>query len=238
LSVVKESRRQGAKIVSLFQARKDSKEFTLILHFEAPLDTKTGRWTASDHRVTRQTIFPLARIRAHSFLGILRDPVNDLTIDKNKRTLSPATSRAFLSKRSLRIYTRDESDGTATNARVREISWGESPVDGLAGPEQFRIHSEMHSASFQSAAHIETHNRCGRQLCRAQTAADYSAFTDYAVRAPSRRSVPAQYRGGVARIMTDGGDVINGGLLLFYRRTRRGRTWTIARRNRRHSDGL
>lgn len=33
-----------------------------------------------------------------------------------------------------------------------------------------------------------------------------------------RRAVPAQYRGGVAAIMTDGGDVINGAaLLLFYR---------------------
>lgn len=58
MSVVKESRRQGAKIVSLFQAREDSKEFTLILHFEAPTDTKTGRRTALDHRVTCQTIFP------------------------------------------------------------------------------------------------------------------------------------------------------------------------------------
>lgn len=32
-----------------------------------------------------------------------------------------------------------------------------------------------------------------------------------ATRGPSRRPVTAQYRGGVARIMTDEGDVINGG---------------------------
>lgn len=81
--------------------------------------------------------------------------------------------------------------------------------------------------------HIYIHNRHDRPLCRAQTAVDYSAFMDYVGRwaggasrrfAPrrvaSRRPVPAQYRGEVARIMTDEGDVINDGPLLFYRRTR------------------
>lgn len=144
------------------------------------------------------------------------------TVDKNKRTLSRATSRAFSSDDyARREFTRERRDETRrTDGASAKFPAEKSPVDGLAGPGQFRIHSEMHSASFQSAARTETHNRRGRQLCRAQTAADYSAFTDYAIRAPSRRSVPAQYRGGVARIMTDGGDVINGGLPLFYRRGR------------------
>lgn len=60
---------------------------------------------------------------------------------------------------------------------------------GLVGPGQSRIHSEMHSASFQSAARTMEHNGRGRQLCRAQTAADYSAFTDYAAPVGERRVV-------------------------------------------------
>jgi len=53
----------------------------------------------------------------------------------------------------------------------------------------------------------------------------------------SRRPVPAQYRGEVARIMTDEGDVINGGPLLFYRRMRDeiGAGY-CEKRDRRHSD--
>lgn len=74
------------------------------------------------------------------------------TVDKNKRTLSLAR---FLPAIALvaNLHARDEADGC-----VREISREEkSPVDGLAGPGQFRIHSEMHSASFQSAARTERH---------------------------------------------------------------------------------
>lgn len=80
------------------------------------------------------------------------------TVDKNKRTLSRTTSRAFLPTVALVEFIREiRGRRTATNASVREISRGESSVDGLAGPGQFRIHSEMHSASFQSAAHRERH---------------------------------------------------------------------------------